>query len=121
MSKLIEYRELEKHLAQQQEALNFLKSDARLRKELEFEARLQELLAEYSFSYREVIQILDPQARQRFTRAFPVIDGRSQRKLKVYQNPHTGEVLQTKGGNHRVLKQWKSQHGAVTVESWLTN
>ncbi|MBB6155255.1 hypothetical protein HDC30_002478 [Pseudomonas sp. JAI115] len=108
-------------MARQQEALNFLKSDARLKKELEFEARLQDLLSEYSFSFREVAQILDPQARQRGVRAFPVVDGRSQRKLKVYHNPHTGEVLKTKGGNHRVLKQWKSEHGSVTVEGWLTN
>jgi hypothetical protein len=39
----------------------------------------------------------------------------------VYRNPHTNEVVQTKGGNHRTIKQWKSQHGASLVESWLTN
>ncbi|OTH38125.1 transcriptional regulator, partial [Pseudomonas aeruginosa] len=39
--------------------------------------------------------------------------------VKVYRNPETGEVVETKGGNHRVLKSWKEQHGAKTVNSWL--
>jgi hypothetical protein len=39
--------------------------------------------------------------------------------LKVYKNPHTGEVVETKGGNHKTLKEWKAEHGSATVESWL--
>jgi hypothetical protein len=39
--------------------------------------------------------------------------------VKVYQNPHTGELIETKGGNHRGLKAWKEQYGAATVDSWL--
>lgn len=34
-------------------------------------------------------------------------------------NPHTGEFIETKGGNHKGLKAWKVQYGAETVESWL--
>ncbi|WP_164661673.1 DNA binding protein, partial [Pseudomonas viridiflava] len=37
----------------------------------------------------------------------------------VYQNPHTGELIETKGGNHRGLKAWKEQYGVDTVDSWL--
>jgi hypothetical protein len=40
--------------------------------------------------------------------------------FKVYKNPHTGEVVETKGGNHNQLKEWKAEHGSETVESWLT-
>jgi len=42
--------------------------------------------------------------------------------FKVYKNPHTGtgEVVETKGGNHNQLKEWKAEHGSATVESWLT-
>ena len=39
--------------------------------------------------------------------------------MKVFKNPYTGEVVETKGGNHKVLKSWKAEHGAETVESWL--
>jgi hypothetical protein len=40
--------------------------------------------------------------------------------FKVYKNPHTGEVVETKGGNQKTLKEWKAEHGSDTVESWLT-
>jgi hypothetical protein len=40
--------------------------------------------------------------------------------VTVYKNPHTGEVVETKGGNHKGLKEWKAEHGSATVESWLT-
>ncbi|VVQ15469.1 hypothetical protein PS914_05737 [Pseudomonas fluorescens] len=45
---------------------------------------------------------------------------RKPRQVKVYKNPHTGEVVETKGGNHKTLKEWKAEHGSATVESWLT-
>ncbi len=44
---------------------------------------------------------------------------RKERKTKVYKNPHTGETIETKGGNHNMLKAWKKQHGSDEVESWL--
>jgi hypothetical protein len=39
--------------------------------------------------------------------------------LKVYKNPHTGEVVETKGGNHKILKEWKIEHGSDIDERWL--
>ncbi|MNH44318.1 hypothetical protein D3C79_1064480 [compost metagenome] len=44
---------------------------------------------------------------------------RKPREVKRYKNPHSGEVVETKGGNHKILKQWKQEHGSDTVESWL--
>jgi hypothetical protein len=35
--------------------------------------------------------------------------------VKVYKNPHSGEIVETKGGNHKTLKQWKAEHGFATV------
>ena len=31
-----------------------------------------------------------------------------------------GEVVDTKGGNHRTLKDWKAQWGSDEVETWAT-
>jgi hypothetical protein len=28
-------------------------------------------------------------------------------------------VVETKGGNHKTLKEWKTKHGADEVESWV--
>ncbi|MGE8068847.1 histone-like nucleoid-structuring protein, MvaT/MvaU family [Pseudomonas sp. NPDC089569] len=120
MSKLAEFRQLEKHLADQLQALEALKSDAGLKKEIEFETKLRALLGEYGCSLKDVINLLDPQAGRRAPVADSKAGSRKPRQIKVYKNPHSGEVVETKGGNHKTLKEWKAQHGAAIVESWLT-
>ncbi|MBH3459181.1 MULTISPECIES: histone-like nucleoid-structuring protein, MvaT/MvaU family [Pseudomonas putida group] len=118
MSRLAEYRRLEQQLAAQLAELEALKGDDGLKKEMEFENKLRTLLGEYGFSLRDVINILDPKANSRQAAAPEPASTRKPREVKTYKNPHTGEVIQTKGGNHTVLKSWKSEHGAETVESW---
>lgn len=119
MSRLAEYRRLEQQLAQQLAELEAMKSDGAIQAEMEFENKLRGLLGEYGYSLRDVINILDPQARGR--QQPPVAAEKTSRKpreLKVYKNPHSGELVQTKGGNHAILKTWKAEHGAEVVESW---
>ena len=120
MSKLAEFRQLEKHLAEQLQALEALKGDAGLKKEIEFETKLRALLAEYGYSLLNVINLLDPKSGRRAPVAEPQASTRKPRQVKVYKNPETGEVVETKGGNHKTLKEWKAEHGSATVESWLT-
>lgn len=120
MSKLAEFRQLEKHLAEQLRALETLKGDAGLKKEIEFETKLRDLLAKYGYSLKDVISVLDPQLSRRPATVESKAGSRKARQLKVFKNPHTGEVVETKGGNHKTLKEWKTKHGAATVESWLT-
>lgn len=121
MSKLAEYRQLEKALAEQQKQLDQMKDDDGLKQEIEFEAKLKGLLSEYGKSLRDVIAILDP---HRVSKSAPASTGsktsRKARKVKIYKNPHNGEVIETKGGNHKTLKEWKEKHGADVVESWAT-
>ena len=120
MSRLAEFRKLEQQLAAQLAELETLKNDDGLKREIEFEKKLRSLLSEYGYSLRDIIAILDPQS---VSRRAPVAvaekSSRKPRQLKVYKNPHTGERVETKGGNHKTLKEWKSQHGAEEVESWL--
>lgn len=119
MSKLAEYRQLEKHLAEQLQALEKLKGDDGLKKEIEFETKLRKLLEHYGFSLKHIINLLDPQTTARRKSAAPTGSTRKQRELKVYKNPNTGEVIETKGGNHKGLKEWKAKHGTAVVEGWL--
>ena len=120
MSKLAEFRQLEKHLAEQLQALEALKGDAGLKKEIEFESKLRDLLAKYGYSLKDVINLLDPQTGRRASVTESKTATRKPRQVKVYKNPHTGEVVETKGGNHKTLKEWKVKHGSDTVESWLS-
>jgi hypothetical protein len=120
MSKLAEFRLLEKHLAEQLQALEALKGDAGLKQEIEFETKLRALLAKYGYSLKDIVNLLDPQAGRRAPGAESKSSTRKPREVKVYKNPETGEVVETKGGNHRTLKEWKAKYGSDTVESWLT-
>jgi hypothetical protein len=117
MSKLAEFKALEAQLAAQLKQLDELKNDDELKREIEFEAKLRALLAEYSYSLKNVIALLDPKASK--GAVAPVRGARRERTLKTYKNPNNGEVVETKGGNHKVLKAWKEQYGVDKVESWL--
>lgn len=120
MSKLAEFRQLEKHLAEQLAALEAMKGDEGLKQEVAFETKLRALLGEYGYSLQNIINILDPQAGRRAPAAVATKGTRKPRDVKVYKNPNTGEVIETKGGNHRQLKEWKNEFGADVVESWRT-
>lgn len=117
MSIIAEYKALEAQIAEQTARLEALKNDQKLQKEIEFENKLRALLAEYNYSLRNVIALLDPNAGK--SAAAPAKGARRERAIKVYKNPNTGEVVETKGGNHKVLKAWKTEHGADVVEAWL--
>ena len=82
MSKLAEFKALEAQLAEQLKQLDALKNDDGLKREIEFEQKLRDLLGEYSFSLREVKLILDPHARpERYAPA--ARQPRRERQLKV--------------------------------------
>ena len=119
MSKLAEFRALERKLADQLAELESLKNDAAFKKEVEFEEQLRSLLGEYGYSLRDVIALLDPASRADIP-ARTVKATRKPRQIKVFKNPHTGEVVEIRGGNQRTLKEWKAKYGSSTVDSWLS-
>ncbi|MBP2262987.1 hypothetical protein J3B00_003792 [Pseudomonas sp. BP8] len=122
VSRLAEFRAAEKALQEQIAQLEALKKDTGLKREIEFEQKLLGLMKSYDKGLRDIIAILDPKVATKVgTRAATAApkQQRRPRVVKVYENPHTGELIETKGGNHRGLKAWKQEHGATTVESWL--
>jgi len=121
MSRLAEFRQLEQKLAAQLAELEALKGSSELQQEIEFETKLRDLLSQYGYSLRNIIGILDPQASRRVATPAAVEKApRRERQVKQYKNPHNGEIIETKGGNHKLLKEWKAQYGGDEVESWLT-
>ncbi|WP_315807587.1 histone-like nucleoid-structuring protein, MvaT/MvaU family [Pseudomonas sp. C9-3] len=103
MSRLAEFRAAEKAVAEQLAYLESLKNDSGLKKEIEFEEKLNVLLAQYGESLKDVISILDSSS-QRGIRTGTAKPARRARAIKVYRNPHTNEVVETKGGSDKVLK-----------------
>ncbi|CAI8974632.1 histone-like nucleoid-structuring protein, MvaT/MvaU family [Pseudomonas soli] len=120
MSRLAEFRKLEQTLAAQLAELEAMKGSAELQAEIEFETKLRDLLSKYGYSLRDIINILDPQASRRA--AAPDVAEKAPRRarqVKQYKNPHNGEIIETKGGNHKLLKEWKAEYGSDVVEGWL--
>ncbi|TEB90463.1 histone-like nucleoid-structuring protein MvaT [Pseudomonas aeruginosa] len=121
MSLINEYRATEEAIKELQERLKSLEQDDKLKKELEFEEKLRTLMGTYQKSLRDVISLLDPDAKiGKSTRTAKAPAGKRARKVKQYKNPHTGEVIETKGGNHKTLKEWKAKWSPEAVESWAT-
>jgi len=122
MSQLAEFRRLEQQLANQLAQLETMKNDKGLKQEIEFETKLKGLLEEYGYSLREIVTILEPQSsgKKNAPVAAPEKSSRKPRSVKTYKNPHNGEIVETKGGNHKTLKEWKSEYGSAEVESWRT-
>lgn len=117
MSKIAEFKALEAQLAEQLKQLNAMKNDEGLKREIEFESKLRSLMAEYGMSLRGIIALIDPQPVSRIEKK--TTSNRRQRQVKTFKNPHTGEIVQTKGGNHKVLKAWKAEFGSEVVDGWI--
>ena len=121
MSKLQEYRSLEDQIRDLTDKLNTLSNDDKLKKEIEFEEKLRDLMGQYNKSLKDVIAIIDPDNKLApAARVSKPAGSKRPRKVKQYKNPHNGDVIETKGGNHKTLKAWKQEYGNDTVESWMT-
>lgn len=119
MSRLAEYRQLEERIAQQTADLDARRGDPSLEREIEFETKLQGLLAQYRKSLKDIISIIEPGTEPKSEATRPEKRTRRARQVKVYRNPLTGEVVESKGGNNKLLGAWKAQFGHDEVESWV--
>lgn len=119
MSILTTYVQKEQQIKQVQEELDRLRNDDRLKAEFQFKGELEALMLEFDKSAASVISLLDPQKPPQKPSSSKSSGRRAMRKLKIYKNPNTGEVIETRGGNHNMLKAWKREHGSETVEEWL--
>lgn len=115
-TKINRFHSTKKAIEELKQQLEALSNDPELKKEMEFEEDLRALMSKYNKSLRDINAILDPQAAN--TPAPRATTTRRERRTKRYTNPHTGGVIETKGGNHKELKEWKQQWGGDTVESW---
>ena len=108
MSLINDYRATEEAIKELQARLKSMSQDDKLQKELEFEGKLRTLMGEYQKSLRDIIAMLDPDAKaSKAPRAAKTTGTKRARKVKQYKNPHNGEVIETK---------W----GSDVVESWVT-
>jgi len=119
-SMLNDYIKKEQMLKQLQEELQALESSSELKKELEFKEKLKALMDEHGKKARDVCEILDPSYLNAPAKGSNSgTSNRKKRALKVYKNPHTGQTVETRGGNHKIIQEWKSEYGNDEVVSWI--
>ncbi|WDU65019.1 DNA binding protein [Pseudomonas poae] len=124
MEKLIELLEVNDRLANECSTAMPLVNDPEVVKAFNFLTRLDSLADKYQFASKDIVVLLDPSlGSEEFSKVSAgqlnsPAKKRKPRPLKSYLNPHTGEVIETRGANHKVLKQWKALHGAAIVEKW---
>ena len=119
MAKINDYYQKKQLVEKLSEELAQLEQDQALKGELEFENKVRDLMKEYKKAPKDVLQILsaiDPTIAG--GKATASVGSRAKRPMKTYKNPHTGEVVQTRGGNHKTLNEWRKKHGKDAVQSW---
>ena len=125
MSVLSNYIEKEQMLKQLQKELEALQNNKELQKELEFKEKLTVLMTEYGKVSRDVCALLDHSYVESGSngkgKKKSDDDGRRKRTLKVYKNPHTQEIVETRGGNNKKIQEWKSEFGNEEVVSWVVD
>jgi hypothetical protein len=119
MGKLTDYYKKKQLMQQLSEELEKLEEDESLKKEMKFEKSVKNLLEAHNKSAKEALDILraiDPSLiRDSATISTTYTPKRA---MKTFTNPHTSEVVNTRGGNHKVLRAWRDQYGAEAVQSW---
>src|SRR5690554_6674824 len=107
MSMLQQYRQIEHSIRELSEKLKSLSNDEKLKKEIEFEKKLAALMEQYGKSVKDVIAIIDPDNKISAPVRTTSAPAKRARRVKQYKNPHTGEVIKTKGGNQRNSRRGK--------------
>jgi hypothetical protein len=119
MAKINDYYQKRELMDQLSHELKELEKDEALKTELKFEEEVKALMDSHDKTPQDIVQILiaiDPTIS-----TGPKAGGsRAKRPLQTYKNPHTGEVVKTRGGNHKTLNEWRKQHGKEAVQSWAS-
>ena len=126
MSRLEEFRAIEKLIAVKKSRLAQIESDPRFKLDYEFEEKLYALLAEYPFGLKHIMKIAVSEAGQPFDFCPPGWQRPRQhafshgRPMKSYRNPHTLEVVEARSWAHKTLQMWVQQYGRPEVETWAS-
>lgn len=142
MEKLSRVYALDHRISLEREAAASMVDDAEISKMLSFLGEIDSLANQFQFQSVDIVRLikpdypipkeisgtsdqlvkdsLDSEANRKAPATGKQGQGgrRSPRAPKRYQNPHTGEFIETASANHKLLKKWKSEYGTDEVEAW---
>lgn len=123
--KLKSYYEKKSLMETLADELQKLEDDQAFKSEMEFKNKIEDLLTQYEKTPVEavdVLTILDPDLAQKLAPKKSISKSNDwigpKRPLVTYKNPHSGEVVKTRGGNHKRLNEWRTKYGKEAVDSW---
>ena len=114
--------QLEKQMAQLEKELKSIENSAAFRKENSVKRALANLMKKHGCSKADLIALLQSDGSAATKRGRPAAKSsgsRKPRKLKIFKNPNTGETVETRGGNHKILKAWKAEYKLANIDDWL--
>lgn len=122
MFKIAEFHAAQLELSKRVTALEEMRNDPELKRELEFDGELVELLNKYSLSKDKLFAFLSAQynakkAADKKSSANQVRGGHVG-KMKRWTNPHTNEFVDSGRRDHNVIKGWIEQYGLKAVLTW---
>ena len=119
MSLLNQYVELEKQLKEIQTKLKTLETNKDMKTELEFKEQIEKVMDKYGKDADDLVALIKPYNSRKNVAATKQI--RKPRKLKIYKNPHSGEVVETYGGNNKTIRDWREEYPNEDISNWLIN
>jgi len=117
ISKYYEKKELVEKLSKELEELG---ENETLKEELKFKNELLAVIKKYERTLDDAFKAL---VTEDSSLSAPNVKSRRKsesmpRPLQIYKNPHTGGVVQTRGANHKKLREWREEYGSEAVRSW---
>ena len=112
---------LEKQKAQIEKELKNIERSAAFKKENAIRRSLDILMKKHGCSKNDLIVLLQgsSSACAKSGRKPTKASTRKPRMLKIYENPTTGETVETRGGNHKVLNAWREKYKSANIEDWI--
>ena len=112
---------LEQQMAQIGKELKSIEKSAAFKKENAISRSLNSLMKKHGCSKNDLITLLQEgsSVSSKPGRKSATNSTRKPRMLKVFKNPTTGETVETRGGNHKVLKAWKLKYPTANIEDWI--
>lgn len=121
MSTLSKYNEKKQLMAKLADELKKLEESEELKKEMQFRSDIEKLLDKYGKAAKQAYGVLldiDPSIAAAGINGSAKVSSSRTRAIMIYTNPHTKEVVKTKGGNNNTLKEWRAKWGPEAVDSW---
>lgn len=111
---------IEKQMAQLERELKSIENSAEFKKVNAIKRALTNLMKKHGCSKNDLIALIQGDNSESIRpRKKAAATTRKPRKLKIFKNPKTGETVETRGGNHKVLKEWKAKYKLKNIDDWL--